>query len=78
MSRYLLACAEQDDTFSIPVVCIHVCLDQFVLTVCSGTLLASGSDDLHIVLWNWVRNRRALIYDSGHRSNVFQVSSPLP
>lgn len=38
-----------------------------------GTLLASGSDDLHICLWNWVRNRRALIYDSGHRSNVFQA-----
>ncbi|XP_076438642.1 DDB1- and CUL4-associated factor 8-like isoform X2 [Babylonia areolata] len=38
-----------------------------------GTLLASGSDDLHIVLWNWIRNRRALIYDSGHRSNVFQA-----
>lgn len=38
-----------------------------------GTLLASGSDDLHIVLWNWVRNRKALVYDSGHRSNVFQA-----
>ncbi|XP_067674843.1 DDB1- and CUL4-associated factor 8-like [Haliotis asinina] len=38
-----------------------------------GTLLASGSDDLNIVLWNWLRNRPALVYDSGHRSNVFQA-----
>ena len=40
----------------------------------AGTLLASGSDDLMIVVWNWIQNRPALIYDSGHRSNVFQVS----
>ncbi|KAK3581000.1 hypothetical protein CHS0354_013894 [Potamilus streckersoni] len=38
-----------------------------------GTLLASGSDDLNIVLWNWLKNRPALVYDSGHRSNVFQA-----
>ncbi|XP_076457431.1 uncharacterized protein LOC143291451 [Babylonia areolata] len=38
-----------------------------------GTLLASGADDLQIVLWNWARNRKALVYDSGHRSNVFQA-----
>lgn len=38
-----------------------------------GTLLASGSDDLNIVLWNWQRSRPSLIYDSGHRSNVFQA-----
>lgn len=38
-----------------------------------GTLLASGSDDLNIVLWNWIRKRPALYYDSGHRSNVFQA-----
>lgn len=38
-----------------------------------GTLLASGSDDLNIVLWNWIRQRPALYYDSGHRSNVFQA-----
>lgn len=38
-----------------------------------GTLLASGSDDLNIVIWNWIQNRPALIYDSGHRSNVFQA-----
>ncbi|KAL8612271.1 hypothetical protein ACOMHN_038183 [Nucella lapillus] len=38
-----------------------------------GTLLASGADDLQIVLWNWARNSKALVYDSGHRSNVFQA-----
>ena len=38
-----------------------------------GTLLASGSDDLNVVLWNWQRGRPSLIYESGHRSNVFQA-----
>ncbi|KAL4229253.1 DDB1- and CUL4-associated factor 8 [Mactra antiquata] len=38
-----------------------------------GTLLASGSDDLNIVIWNWIHNRPAIVYDSGHRSNVFQA-----
>ncbi|CAI9723048.1 DDB1CUL4-associated and CUL4-associated factor 8-like isoform X1 [Octopus vulgaris] len=38
-----------------------------------GTLLASGSDDLNIVLWNWVQSRPALVFDSGHRSNIFQA-----
>ncbi|KAI8505666.1 DDB1- and CUL4-associated factor 8 [Branchiostoma belcheri] len=38
-----------------------------------GTLLASGSDDLNVVLWDWARNKPVLIYNSGHRSNVFQA-----
>lgn len=37
-----------------------------------GTLLASGSDDLNIVLWNWALNKPYVVFDSGHRSNVFQ------
>nr|CAB3236306.1 DDB1- and CUL4-associated factor 8-like [Phallusia mammillata] len=41
----------------------------------SGTLLASGSDDLNIMLWDWtIKNGKPLIsFDSGHRSNVFQA-----
>ncbi|RUS86044.1 hypothetical protein EGW08_006198 [Elysia chlorotica] len=38
-----------------------------------GTLLASGSDDLDIVLWNWQKARPSVSYNSGHRSNVFQA-----
>lgn len=39
----------------------------------SGTLLASGSDDLNVVLWDWQRDRSHLVFDTGHRANVFQV-----
>jgi len=40
----------------------------------SGSLLASGSDDLGIVVWDWAVGKFLVSYDSGHRSNVFQVS----
>lgn len=40
----------------------------------AGTLLASGSDDLKINIWNWeTGNRLAHNISSGHRSNVFQT-----
>lgn len=39
----------------------------------SGTRLASGSDDLRVVIWDWARRRTVLEFDSGHKSNVFQV-----
>lgn len=39
----------------------------------SGTRLASGSDDLFIVIWDWAYGEHVLAYDSGHRSNVFQA-----
>lgn len=38
-----------------------------------GNLLASGSDDLEVVLWDWAKQKPVLAYESGHRSNVFQV-----
>ncbi|CAF4251116.1 unnamed protein product, partial [Rotaria magnacalcarata] len=38
----------------------------------TGTLLASASDDLQIILWDWASNQAAVAYDSEHRSNVFQ------
>ena len=42
-----------------------------------GRLLASGSDDLHIILWDWMKGDSTIInkFDSGHMSNVFQVST---
>lgn len=40
---------------------------------CSGTRLASGSDDLNVILWDWTVSNPVLVYDSGHRSNVFQA-----
>ncbi|RMC22714.1 hypothetical protein DUI87_00281 [Hirundo rustica rustica] len=38
-----------------------------------GTRLASGSDDLKVLVWDWLRRRPVLQFDSGHKSNVFQV-----
>ncbi|GAB6027403.1 DDB1- and CUL4-associated factor 8 [Chamberlinius hualienensis] len=39
----------------------------------SGTRLVSGSDDLLVVIWDWTIGENVLVYESGHRSNVFQV-----
>jgi hypothetical protein len=39
-----------------------------------GTLLCSGSDDYQICIYDWARSRAILNFDSGHKSNVFQVS----
>uniref|UniRef100_A0A8C7WUL3 DDB1 and CUL4 associated factor 8 n=1 Tax=Oryzias sinensis TaxID=183150 RepID=A0A8C7WUL3_9TELE len=39
----------------------------------SGTRLASGSDDLRVVIWDWAVRRAVLEFDSGHKSNVFQA-----
>lgn len=39
----------------------------------SGSRLASGSDDLSIIIWDWSRAEPVVNYDSGHRGNVFQV-----
>ncbi|KAL8625325.1 hypothetical protein ACOMHN_044468 [Nucella lapillus] len=38
-----------------------------------GTMLASGSDDLKVILWDWQRCKPIVEYESGHRSNVFQA-----
>lgn len=40
----------------------------------AGDVLASGSDDLKVVLWDWSRGKRKFHYESGHTGNVFQVS----
>ncbi|CAG9785825.1 unnamed protein product [Diatraea saccharalis] len=37
-----------------------------------GHLLASGSDDQNVVVWDWARNRALQTIKTGHRSNVFQ------
>lgn len=39
----------------------------------SGTRLASGSDDLRVVIWDWAIRKAELEFDSGHKSNVFQA-----
>ena len=38
-----------------------------------GTMLASGSDDFHVGVWDWARANLILTFDSGHKSNVFQT-----
>ena len=39
----------------------------------SGHLLASGSDDLQIVLWDWAKGAPVSSFHSKHLANVFQV-----
>lgn len=39
----------------------------------AGDRLASGSDDLKIAVWDWVKQEPVLVYDSGHKRNVFQA-----
>lgn len=39
----------------------------------TGTRLVSGSDDLNIVIWDWGKGKPVLVYESGHRNNVFQA-----
>uniref|UniRef100_A0A182MW73 Uncharacterized protein n=1 Tax=Anopheles culicifacies TaxID=139723 RepID=A0A182MW73_9DIPT len=39
----------------------------------SGKLLASGSDDLRINLWNWESKKLIKSIRSGHKNNVFQT-----
>jgi len=41
-----------------------------------GTLLASGSDDYQVCIWDWTNPGLILSFDSGHKSNVFQVYGP--
>jgi len=38
----------------------------------SGSKIASGSDDLNIIVWEWEKNRKMLQFNSGHKANVFQ------
>ncbi|XP_077611292.1 DDB1- and CUL4-associated factor 8-like [Crocuta crocuta] len=38
-----------------------------------GTWLASSSDDLRVIVWDWVRKQPVLVFPSGHRNNVFQA-----
>ncbi|KAL0831609.1 hypothetical protein ABMA28_002387 [Loxostege sticticalis] len=37
-----------------------------------GHLLASGSDDTNVVVWDWSRNKPLQTLKTGHKSNVFQ------
>lgn len=38
----------------------------------TGDKIASGSDDLQIIIWDWQRQKPLLNFDSGHTENVFQ------
>nr|XP_034341818.1 DDB1- and CUL4-associated factor 8-like [Arvicanthis niloticus] len=38
-----------------------------------GTLLASGSDDLKVIVWDWLHQRPVLNFESGHKNNVLQA-----
>ncbi|CAH6783512.1 Dcaf8l [Phodopus roborovskii] len=38
-----------------------------------GTLLASGSDDLKVILWDWLHQRPVLNFRSGHKNNILHA-----
>ncbi|XP_060232751.1 DDB1- and CUL4-associated factor 8-like [Meriones unguiculatus] len=38
-----------------------------------GTLLASGSDDLKVILWDWLRQQQVLNFSSGHKNDVLSA-----
>uniref|UniRef100_A0A8D2DN90 DDB1- and CUL4-associated factor 8 n=1 Tax=Sciurus vulgaris TaxID=55149 RepID=A0A8D2DN90_SCIVU len=38
-----------------------------------GTWLATGSDDLRVIVWDWIGKRPVLDFESGHKNNVFQA-----
>ncbi|XP_064424502.1 DDB1- and CUL4-associated factor 8 [Latimeria chalumnae] len=38
-----------------------------------GNWLASGSDDLKVIIWDWAQKKPVLEFESGHKSNVFQA-----
>jgi hypothetical protein len=37
--------------------------------------IASGSDDLCAIIWDWEKEKKLLSFKTGHTSNVFQVSA---
>lgn len=39
----------------------------------NGKLLASGSDDLKIKIWNWARKKAVATINTSHVSNIFQA-----
>ncbi|KAK0080040.1 hypothetical protein PV326_008406, partial [Microctonus aethiopoides] len=39
----------------------------------SGRYIASASDDLKVIVWDWARNKYKNIYPTGHRLNIFDV-----
>ncbi|ERE65138.1 DDB1- and CUL4-associated factor 8 [Cricetulus griseus] len=38
-----------------------------------GTLLASGSDDLKMIVWDWLHQRPVLNFVSGHKNNILHA-----
>lgn len=38
-----------------------------------GSILASGSDDFHVMLWDPFRRKNLAAIDTGHRGNIFSV-----
>ena len=49
------------------------CTPVFTYMVFAGTWLASGSDDLKVVVWDVNTGKPYISFNTGHKSNVFQV-----
>jgi len=40
----------------------------------TGNIIASGSDDLNICLWDWSNDKCLINFKSTHARNIFQVN----
>ena len=58
----------------VETLCVWITIRRFAV---AGTLIASGSDDLKVVILDWIRSKTYISFESGHRANVFQVVSVL-
>ena len=39
----------------------------------TGDVLVSGSDDKHVIFWDWAAKSKTFSYSSGHLDNIFQA-----
>lgn len=39
-------------------------------------ILASASDDMHLILWDPFRYKKKLTFHTGHNGNIFSVKVP--
>lgn len=51
----------------------QVCLHNFLKVIFLSSLLASGSDDQHVIVWDPFRHKKLTTMHTGHAANIFSV-----
>lgn len=69
-SKSIVERLTQTDSLDFHVGCVNA-----VNFNSTGDLIASGSDDLQVAIWDWLKYTKEpkMTFDSGHTSNVFQT-----